>query len=204
MPILVRFCDPKMSTAAIVADVLRVVFPDATDAVDMTYGLGRFWNGSAHVEVTRHDLDPQRAPDGVMDFRDMRYGDRSFDVALLDPPHMADAGAASIMGKRFGTARNGDLEQLIKVGAREAWRICELGVIIKIADHVHGQKLVLESDWVRSALDGRAPYEVVFQTRERSLRDPRWGKQLSAYNNGATFLAFRKGDQRHIPRACRA
>lgn len=193
-----------MSTAAIVSELLRVVFPDARDAVDMTHGKGRFWNGSAHVEVTKHDLDPTRAPHGAMDFRDMRYGDQSFDVALIDPPHVADAGAASIMRKRFGTANGHALEGLVRDGVREAWRISHLGIVVKICDHVHGQRLVLESDWVRTALENRAPYEVVFQTRARSLIDPRWKSQLSAYNNGATYLAFRKGDQRHIPRTCRA
>jgi hypothetical protein len=166
----------------------------------MTHGAGGFWNGGAHVEVVKHDLDPARAPHGVMDFRNMLYGDRSFDVAVFDPPHLADAGKASIMGRRFGTAKGPALEAMIRDGAREAWRISNLGILVKVLDHTHGQKLVLETDWVRSALENRAPYEVVFQTRKRSVVDPKWGRQLSAYSNGATFLAFRKGDQRHIPR----
>ena len=198
--ILVRFCDPKMSTAAIVRELLEVVFPDTTSAVDLTHGMGGWWDGSAHVTVTRHDLDPARAPDGVMDFTRTSYGDRAFGVALLDPPHIADAGADGIMGRRFGTAKNGALETLVRAGVREAWRIADKGIVVKVCDHTHGQKLVLETDWVRGALDNRAPYEVVFQTRPRNLRDPRWKKQLSAYSNGSTFMAFRRGDQRHIKR----
>ena len=30
--------------------------------------------------------------------------------------------------------------------------------------------------------------------------DPRWGEQLSAYNNGATYLVFRKDNQLHVRR----
>src|SRR5215510_15870193 len=132
MPILVRFCDPSMTSATIVAELLDVVFPDAKDAVDMTHGRGGFWNGHSRLDVIKHDLDPERAPHGAMDFRDMRYGDKSFDVALFDPPHVADAGKGSIMGQRFGTARGGKLEDLIRAGAAEAWRISHLGIVVKV------------------------------------------------------------------------
>jgi hypothetical protein len=201
MPLLVRFCSPSMSSADIVAELLDVAFPDAKDAVDMTHGRGGFWNGHSRVEVTKHDLDPQLAPHGAMDFCDMRYGDKSFDVALFDPPHVADAGARSIMGLRFGSAKGNALEDLIRIGAAEAWRISHLGIVVKVCDHVHGQKYVMESDWVRAALEWRAPYEVVFQTRKQPLTDPKWKiPQLSARSNGAMYLAFRHGDQRHIRR----
>lgn len=190
-----------MTSSAIVAELLDIVFPDAKDVVDMTHGRGGFWNGQSQLEIVKHDRDPERAPHGAMDFCDMRYGDKSFDVAVFDPPHIADAGAASIMGRQFGTTRAAGHEELIKRGVCEAWRISHLGIVVKVCDHVHGQKLVLESDWVRAALDNRAPYEVVFQIRKKPLVDPRWKTQLSAYNNGATYLAFRHGDQRHIPRS---
>jgi len=201
MPILVRFCDPSMTSAAIVAELLDVVFPDAKDGVDMTHGRGGFWNGHSRLDIVKHDLEPQYAPHGAMDFRDMRYGDKSFDVALFDPPQIADAGARGIMGNRFGTYNRGELETAIRMGAAEAWRISHLGIIVKVCDHVHGQRYVLESDWVRSALKWRAPYEVVFQIRKKPLTDPKWKEpQLSARSNGATYLAFRHGDQRHIAR----
>ena len=193
-----------MSTAAIVADILNVAFGDARSVVDVTYGLGKFWDGSAHVRVTAHDLDPARAPDGPADFRALPYGNETFDVVLFDPPHVADGGKASIMARRYGTFKAAEHERAVRAGVAEAWRVARLGIITKIADHTHGQRLLLESDWVRSTLDNRAPYEIVYQTRRRSIVDPRWRAQLSAYNNGATFLAFRKGDQRHIARACRA
>src|SRR5215471_7073708 len=122
MPILVRFCDPSMSSAAIVAELLDVAFPDAKDAVDMTHGRGGFWNGHTRLDVIKHDLEPQFAPHGAMDFRNMLYGDRSFDVAVLDPPHLADGGKNGIMARRFGTAKAALLEELIKAGVREAWR----------------------------------------------------------------------------------
>ena len=196
---LLRYCPPGMTTAAIVAQILDVAFPDAVTALDPTFGHGKFWDGTQRVCLTAHDLDSARAPHGAMDFTDLAYADESFDVVLLDPPHLADAGRDSIMGRRFGTALNADLHTLVARGASEAWRVSRLGCVIKVTDHVHGQRLQLESDWVRDALLAD-PYDVVHQVRKRSLVDPRWKQQLSAYSNGSTFLVFRHGPQTHIPR----
>lgn len=199
MPLL-RFCQPDLPTPTIVALILRVAFPDAQTGLDLTYGNGAFWDGSAHIQVTAHDANAARAPDGVVDFRRLEYADGTFDVSLFDPPHVADAGAASIMGQRFGTAAEVDLQLAIARGVCEAWRVARLGIIVKITDHVHGQRFVSETDWVREALGGQLPYDVVHQTRSGALVDPRWEDQRSAYNNGSTYLIFRKGSPFHIRR----
>lgn len=44
------------------------------------------------------------------------------------------------------------------------------------------------------------PDQRVDVVRPHKLLDPKWGEQLSAYSNSATFLAYRHGDQRHIRR----
>lgn len=202
---LLRFNPPGETAAEIVAGILRVSFPDAKTALDATYGNGNFWNGTAHVKVTGVDLNEHRAPDGKADFRDLPYDDESYDVVLLDPPHLADAGEESIMGQRFGTYAGHNLEQAVRDGAREAYRVSRLGVVAKVTDGVHGQEYVPMSDWVRKAVsagtehDG-VPYDVVHETRAHAVIDPKWGEQLSAYNNGSTYLIFRKGSQRHTKR----
>ena len=132
-----------------------------------------------------------------MNFRDLTdIGDEEFDVPLFDPPHVADAGDESIMGAKFGTYDEADLPEAIRDGCREAWRVARLGVVIKVTDHVHGQRYVLESDWVREAI-GQPPFDEVYQVRASAVIDPKWEQQLSAYNNGATYLISRKGSQRH-------
>jgi hypothetical protein len=180
-----------------------VLFPDAATALDVTYGSGAFWDGSAHVSVRAHDGDPTRAPDGVVDFRDLsRYQDDEFDVVLFDPPHLADAGD-SIMRERFGTYEQKELELTMCQGAVEAWRVARMGVVIKVTDHVHGLPDALfrrQTGWVIEAI-GQEPYDVVHQVRTSPLVDPKWQQQLSAYNNGSTYLIFRKGDQFHIRRS---
>jgi hypothetical protein len=72
--------------------------------------------------------------------------------------------------------------------------------VIRVADHVHAQKFVSESDWVRQALQWQVPYEVVHQVRSRALVDPKWQQQLSAHNNGSTYLIFRKDSALHVTR----
>jgi hypothetical protein len=198
---LLRFCQ-DLPTPIIVAQILRVYFPEAETALDMTGGDGGFWDGSELLDVTRLIVDPRSSPNGTGrdDFRSLpRFADGAYDVTLFDPPHVSDAGGESIMGERFGTLVDEDLETAIRKGCREAWRIGRLGTIVKVTDHVHGQRYVLESDWARDAI-GEPPFDEVYQVRANAVIDPKWHAQLSAYNNGSTYLIFRKGDQRHVRR----
>lgn len=197
---LLRFCQPDLSAATIVTLILRVAFPDAATALDATYGGGAFWDGSAHVAVTGVDLNPARAPSGAADFRNLPYPDASFDVVLFDPPHLADAGDASVMRERYGTYVDADLQPVIQDGCREAWRVARLGIIVKVTDHIHGQRFTSETDWVRTAIDCPL-YDVVYQTRAGAFIDPKWEGQLSAYNNGSTYLIFRKDGPLHVRRS---
>jgi hypothetical protein len=199
---LMRFSPMDLPTPTIVALILRVLFPDAAMALDVTYGSGAFWDGSAHVSVRAHDADPTRAPDGVMDFRALEYDDDTFDVVLFDPPHLADAGELSLMRERFGTYSLAELKLAMCEGASEAWRVGRLGIVVKVTDHIHageGPWFRRQTGWVIDVI-GQEPYDVVHQVRSTPLVDPKWQQQLSAYNNGSTYLIFRKGDQDHIQR----
>lgn len=186
--LLLRYEPSGQSTAAIVAKILHVCFPDAEAVVDLTPGHGCFWREDVPIGVS--------VEASLHDFRCLPYGDDSYDVALLDPPHNADAGPQSIMGRRFGTYRSAELEPAIRFGVREARRIARLGIVVKVTDHVHGQRFVRMSGWVYDELG--EPWEVVHQVRSRALVDPRWREpQLSARNNGATYLIFRRDGPLH-------
>jgi hypothetical protein len=122
-----------------------------------------------------------------------------FDVVVFDPPHLADGGE-SVMTGRFGTvATQAALEELITAGAREAWRVCSKGVVVKITDHVHARVFNDMSMLVCDAI-ATWPYDKVHQVRDHAFIDPSWGEQLSAYSNGSTYLIFRKDSQLHVPR----
>lgn len=195
---LLRFCQ-DLETPVIIAQILRVYFPDAETALDATGGAGGFWDGSEPVQVTALYVDPGRKDGSAGDFRQLEYDADTFDVVLFDPPHLADSSSGAIMAERFGTVPDRELEAVICDGCREAWRVSRLGIIVKVTDHVHGQRYVLESDWVRSALEV-APYDEVYQVRSGAMIDPKWEEQLSAYNNGSTYLIFRKDGPLHTKR----
>lgn len=180
------------SSAEIIAAILRVLFPDARTALDLTPGHGCFWSETVptHVSVQLSEHD----------FTALPYADAISDVALIDPPHLADAGQRSIMRQRFGTYPSGELEDVVRQGVREAFRVATLGCVVKVCDHIHERRLQHMSGWVSQELG--TPYDEVHQVRARSLVDPKWHEpQLSARNNGSTYLIFRKGEQRHLRRA---
>jgi hypothetical protein len=200
-PLLLRFMVDATS-AQVVSGILRVHFPDAQTALDPTYGSGLCWDGTWHGDLTATDLATERSLHfaGGLDFRTLPYENEWFDVVVFDPPHLEDTGAGSTMGERFGTA---DVES-IQQGARECWRVARLGLVVKVTDHVHGQLWTAESDWISEALDWLELYDQVHQVRSQvTLQGHNWDPQgqLSAWNNGATWLVYRKGNQRHEARA---
>ena len=199
---LLRFCLPGMTSAAIHTAIVRTCFPDASTMLDPTYGKGTFYVNGAPLPLRAHDLDPERAPDGVMDVRDLQYDDATFGVVSFDGPHLADGGEDSEMAGRFGTvASQEELDNLIIEGTRECWRVCEKGIIVKVTNHVHDRVFQEEEVLVAEALNWKfTPYEKVYQVRDHAFIDPAWGEQCSAYNNGAVYLIYRKGSQLHVPR----
>jgi hypothetical protein len=188
------------SSARAVADMLRVLFPDASTVLDMTHGNAAFWRGTdAGVTVTGMDINPQRAKHVAADFTALPFVDDAFDVCIFDPPYLANVSKSNpgLMGRRFGSY-NGvdDVKAAVQAGCREAWRVSSIGVIVKVQNHTHGQRSVRMTRWVEDVFPHDAYGEIHLQ-RPHKLLDPKWSEQLSIYSNGATFLAYRHGDQRH-------
>jgi hypothetical protein len=185
---LLRFNSLGASSASTVAGILRVAFPDARTVLDLTPGAGCFWSELEPIHVT---VEASQA-----DFRDLPYADGSYDVPVLDPPHISGGGQRSVMAKRYGTMRDQDFESDIRAGLREAWRVARVGTIVKVTDHVHCSRFMRMSGWAFDELG--EPFDVVHQLHT-PLIDPKWREpQLSARNNGSTYLIFRKGNQRHV------
>ena len=44
-------------------------------------------------------------------------------------------------------------------------------------------------------MDWAPPYDVVYQVRPRAFIDPKWGMQQHAYNNGSTYLIYKRRAQ---------
>lgn len=191
------------TSAQAIAAIFHVLFPDASTAWDMTYGRGMFWKGPdiPQLRVYGSDRSIDRAPHVVADFQRLPVQSHTVDVAVFDPPFLTDVGKASAMGGMYGSARSiNDLEDIVRRGTQEAWRISKLGIVVKVQDYIHASRAVWMSDWVRQAIPdpqsssirGLAPYDVVHLVKPNKIRSPKWGAQLSMYRNHATFWIFRR------------
>jgi hypothetical protein len=176
------------STAHHIARICHVHFPDCLTAQDTTPGVRRFWSETVATGLSVSFSES--------DIRDLPYADASFDLGIVDLPHLADLGANSILAACYGTLKNPELEPLVRAGVAETWRICRIGVLIKVTDHCHAQRYQDESAWVQETLGH--PY-----TRVHAIHVPigrRSWPQLSTDSNGSTYLIFRRGSQLHTRR----
>lgn len=80
----------RRTNAEAIRDLATLGYLKPEDRViDLTYGLGRFWNLWTPESLVRADLDPERSPDvpGGLDAKATGYADGSFDVTVVDPPY---------------------------------------------------------------------------------------------------------------------
>jgi len=64
-------------------------------------------------------------PDKIMDFRALKFPDKSFKLVVWDPPHLIRAGENSIMGRKFGILNKETWAQDLKKGFEECFRVLE-------------------------------------------------------------------------------
>lgn len=207
---MIRPPDPAITTptltyapyasAEAVRRLLHLAFRDAHAVIDLTYAHRGFWRDPLPpgIAVTSNNLDPEADADLHLDFTATGLPDGYADLAIYDPPHVADGGKGSIMARRYGTVRGtAGLRAMIQAGAVEAWRISRVGVLVKLADHSHGGELLLLSDWVKAVLPER-PYAVLHTYRPTYLRDGKHKAFRVPRSNGAVWLAVRKDGPRHL------
>lgn len=186
----------NISSAEAIAGLVGLLYPDASTALDCTYGSGRFWTPDTALKVTGLDRNPARARAVCGDFTALPFADDSFDLAVFDPPYMCEMSPKAIMGGHFGSfASIGALEAAVRAGAAEAWRVARVGVIVKAQNHVHQSRFLHLTRWVEESIPSPV-FDELHVTR-RKLIDSKWGDQLSVYRNHASYLCFRKGRQTH-------
>jgi hypothetical protein len=179
--------------------LVHLAFRDAHTALDLTYAAGRFWRDPLPpgLVVVSNNLDPAAATDLHVDFTASGLPTAAYDLVVYDPPHIADGGAQSIMARRYGTIRTSTaLRELIGAGAREAWRLSSVGILVKVADHAHGGLFLDESDWIRQAV-GVPLYTRLATVKSSYLRFGRHRAERVPRNNGAVYLVFRHDGPQH-------
>lgn len=183
------------TSAQMVTRLLGVLLPDARTVLDMTWGSGRFWDGSAPVDVVGLDRNPTRARNVCADFTRLPFRDGAFDVAIFDPPYLTEAGRGSVVRQRFGSFGSiPELRAAVEAGSREAWRVSRIGAIVKVMDYCHASRLVRMSRWVEDAIPVDL-YDLSHLASTSKLEDPKWQRvgpgQLSVRSNATTWLVFR-------------
>ena len=198
-PVDYLFSHMKISPAQTITELLRICFPDARTALDMTFGKGNFWDGTAHVELTGMDGNPKRARDLVGNFHALPFSPDAFDVCIFDPPFLSNGGKRSIMRAQYTAYRTvEEARESITRGCQEAWRVARLGVVIKVQDHHHGCRFVRMSDWVRATVPMEQYDELLAPNEHSKIVDPKWGQpQLSTYRAHSAYMAFRKDGPVH-------
>ncbi len=70
-------------------------------------------------------------PDIQMDFRDLKFKDKSFKLVVWDPPHRTDFTKTSIMAKQYGILNKETWPYDLGKGFKECWRVLEdYGILI--------------------------------------------------------------------------
>jgi hypothetical protein len=139
------------------ADLIRQVCKlhlGPTDTIaDLTYGRGVFWKGVAttiHARLTASDLVITASAVASHDFRATPYADKSFDVAVLDPPYVhttnSHATAAQYQHGTIDGMNQADILALYIAGMTEARRIARNQVWVKCKDAVERGKQVWQHD----------------------------------------------------------
>jgi hypothetical protein len=181
--------------------LVHLAFRDAHTALDLTYAAGRFWRDPLPpgLAVTSNNWDTSALTDLHVDFTSTGLASGSYDLVVYDPPHIADGGASGIMATRYGTVRSvAELRAMIAAGAREAWRVSSVGVIVKVTEHHHGGRFLNQSGWIETAI-GAPLYTKLSTIRTAGLaRIRRWKAERVPRSNGAVYLVFRHGASSHL------
>ena len=188
----------RYSSAEAVRILLHCFFRDAHTAIDLTYGAGQFWKPPYPPGLTlvTNNIDPTAPTDVHVDYTATGFPDAAYDVAMWDPPHLPHLAPTSFMARRYGTVRSTlRFRAMIDAGAREAWRIAGVGVIVKLADFPNGGAYLPLTSWAYEAL-GAAPCYVMHTIGRPSPR-PAGEVGRVPRNNGADWLVFRKDGPRY-------
>lgn len=189
----------RRTNAELILDCVELDYIRTTDRIlDPTYGLGNWWKLWRPWEgrVHRHDLDPEKAPDGVMDFTALAYPDAVFDVVAYDPPYALRGTATPHFDSKYGVSEYlsvADRLELMLGGLREGIRVCKPDgyVLAKCQDMVVSGKVV----WQRQILANEAAKHdcrLVDELHVASYRpQPPGRRQVHAARNFSTLMVFR-------------
>lgn len=188
--------EPRATNADLIADCATLGYLPRP-IVDLTYGLGTFWNVYRPRGLVGCDLDPDKSPIGhAVDFTDTGFDDGEFASAVLDPPYKLNGTPDPIVDARYGVDQYVGIEgrhQLIRDGLTEAARIVRAGgyVLLKCQDQVSSGKVQWQTvEFINHAAGVSLVLEdMLFFPSYRA--QPSGTRQLHARRNYSTMLVLR-------------
>jgi len=182
-------------------DILQLYVPEGSVVADLTWGRGKFWEGTDRSKYKLIRLDKHTSGDVRADFSAVPLADASLDAVVFDPPYVTRMGFkrrskenpnGSNQKSAFGLDEGGpknekEIDALYAAGTGEARRILKRGgiLILKTMDterwrhidlaNLPGFKLI---DLMVVVTKGRPPGKPYAQKRARK--------------NHSYFMIFRK------------
>lgn len=111
--------------------------------LDACCGPRMFWFNKKHPNTIYIDSRKEKAgyirsrryrkvdPDLIMDFRDLKFKDKTFKLVVWDPPHRSDFTKTSIMAKNYGILERETWPYDLKKGFDECMRVLDdYGILI--------------------------------------------------------------------------
>ena len=159
------------TNAELVADIAELYLDRTMHTVDVTYGLGKWWQRWRPDNLVAHDIDAEKG-DGV-DYTALPEADGTYDLAAFDPPYVAPGGrdtmgaATAAMSHAFGMTTSSTTpagnQQHIEAGLAELYRVLKPST--RRNEPEVGIALVKVQDYITS---GRL-FDAVFQTTAAAL-----------------------------------
>ena len=101
-----------------------------------------FWVNKHHPDATYIDIRPEVNPDRIMDCRNTSFPDKTFDLIVFDPPHVAlSESNKGIFAKKYGTITAKEIRILVHEAFVEFKRILKDDGFVVFKWNTHDQKL---------------------------------------------------------------
>lgn len=190
------------SNAELIADVAALGWlRDDYTVLDTTYGHGRFWTKYRPPLLTGVDVNPSKSMTGTsVDFRNLPFPDRSFDVVVFDPPYkLSGTPELDDFDEAYGIdvpSRWQDRMQLIADGAGECARVAAKHLLVKCQDQVVSGQMRWQTDVVTDVVCAAGFRKADrFDFRSGGIPQPSGRRQVHARHSASQLLVFTRGQQ---------
>lgn len=143
--------DPSRHTNGMrVMDLARLGYlPEPV--LDPTFGPGGMWSVHRPLHLVGCDIDPQRAPDAVCDYRQLPFRAGTFGSCVLDPPYKLTgdrnqrADGYGDLNARFGTVATRRAWTHIDAAIHECSRVTRHVLVVKCQDQIESEGYVWQT-----------------------------------------------------------